>query len=129
MKYFKNLQQDQRFIALKEDLDTWRENKKFASQCIPESLWKKAANLCKDYSAAMISKKLRLSYGSLKDLAPRNIQSKETPLEFIKIPSSITQERQATLELADQKRQISLKITLKGEPFFDISSIIRSFCQ
>ncbi len=129
MQYFKNLQRDQRFIRLKEDLDTWRENKEFVSQSIPEDLWKKAANLCKDYSVAMISKKLRLSYGSLKDLAARNIPFNENAPEFIKIPSNIVQKQQATLELCDQKRQISLKISLNGEPFFDISSIIKSFCQ
>jgi len=125
MQYFKNLQQDQRFITLKQDLETWRENKEFASQSIPEGLWKKAANLCRDYSVAMISKKLRLSYDSLKDLAARNIQFKEKAPDFIKIPSNIVQKQQATLELCDQKRQISLKITLNGEPFFDISSIIK----
>jgi hypothetical protein len=118
---------------VREKLELWRKNKKNVREPIPENLWQEAVELCKKHPAGIIAKKLSLSYTRLKDRlcgqAPKASDKDACP-DFIElkynqpdIPSD------TTLEIKDLKRDLRLKISFKGRPDFDLTSLIKTFCQ
>ena len=120
--------------GVKNQLENWRKNKRNHREPVPKDLWQAAVELAKKHSINTVSKALRLSYADLKDrvYSPTILKhkTKEKTASFIelKYDSPITVE-ETTLELQDLKRDLRLKISFKGSPCFDISTLIKTFCQ
>ncbi|MBM3709060.1 MAG: hypothetical protein FJW61_01360 [Actinobacteria bacterium] len=119
---------------IRSQLENWRQNKRNHREPIPKELWQAAADLAKKHSINTVSKALRLSYADLKvrlyGPSKPKPSKRQKPASFIelKCDSPLT-DKETTLELQDLKRDIRLKISFKGSPVFDISSLIKSFCQ
>lgn len=119
---------------VRNQLESWRKTKRNHREPVPKDLWQAAAELARKHSINTVSKALRLSYADLKKrlygpLIPKD-KTKEKPASFIelKCSSALTAE-ETTLELQDLKRDLRLKISFKGRPDFDLTSLIKIFCQ
>ena len=114
-------------------LENWRKNKTNHREPIPKELWQAAVDLARKHSINTVSKVLRLSYADLKDriYGPSTLKqkTKEKPAPFIELKCDSPFTAETNLELQDLKRDIRLKISFKGSPVFDITSLIKSFCQ
>ena len=114
-------------------LENWRKNKRNHREPIPKNLWQAAAELARKHSINEVSKALRISYADLKDrlYGPSNSKpsnKEKAPFIELKCNSALTAE-ETTLELQDLKRDLRLKISFKGSPSFDITTLIKVFCQ
>ena len=115
---------------LKNQLEDYRKNKSYHRQPIPKELWQAAADLAKKHSIATISKELRLRYASLKEhmYGPpiSKNKAKEKFPSFIELKYSQPLLSDITVDI-ENKRGLRMRICLKES--FDISSLIKTFCQ
>ena len=115
---------------LKNQLEDYRKNKSYHRQPIPKELWQAAADLAKKHSIATISKELRLRYASLKEhmYGPpiSKNKAKEKFPSFVELKYSQPLLSDITVDI-ENKRGLRMRICLKES--FDISSLIKTFCQ
>ena len=119
---------------VKNQLENWRKNKRNHREPVPKDLWQAAVELARKHSINTVSKALRLSYADLKDrlygptISKKKVKENSPSFIELKCSSTLTEE-ETTLELQDLKRDLRLKISFKGSPVFDISTLIKTFCQ
>jgi hypothetical protein len=118
---------------VRTQLENWRKNKINHREPIPKELWQAAVELAKKHSINAVSKALRLSYADLKDrlYGPSRPKpsGRQKHTSFIELKYDRPPIEETTLELQDLKRDLRLKVSFKGNPVFDIATLIKSFCQ
>lgn len=114
---------------LKNQLESWRANKKNHREPIPKKLWQAAADLARDGSINQVSKALHLSYADLKyhlygpQASKHKIKQKD--ISFIEIKhSQPLSETPVTIDI-ENKKGVRMRICLKEST--DIASLVKSF--
>ena len=118
---------------VRNQLESWRKNKRNHREPIQKDLWQDAAELARKHSINTVSKALRLSYADLKDRVygpsiPKD-KTKEKPASFIELkytqPFSVAE---TILEMENKKGQ-RLKICFKGKTDFDLMALATTFLE
>jgi hypothetical protein len=80
-------------LELKARFDTWRTNRKYVREPIPDELWNAAADLCRRYPPSLVGRVLKLDPSRLKKtLVKRSARSsmrKKPQATFFQLPTDI----------------------------------------
>jgi len=80
-------------LELKARFETWRTNRKYVRQPIPDELWNAAADLCRRYPASLVGRVLKLDSSRLKKFqlkrSPRTSIRKKPQATFFQLPTGI----------------------------------------
>jgi hypothetical protein len=78
-------------LELKARFETWRTNRKYARQPIPDELWNAAANLSQRYPPSLVGRVLKLDSSRLKKFllkrSPRTPVRKKPQAAFFQLPT------------------------------------------
>jgi hypothetical protein len=122
-------------LELKTRFETWRTNRKYVREPIPDELWNAAADLCRRYPPSLVGRVLKLDSSRLKKLllqrSPRTSVRKKPQATFFQLPTGI-----ALPEVGSPLPQIPIGCRLQIErpdgsrltlmlPFLDLVSISR----
>jgi hypothetical protein len=80
-------------LELNTRFETWRTNRKYARQPIPDELWNAAANLSRRYPPSLVGRVLKLDSSRLKKFllkrSPRTSIRKKPQATFFQLPTEI----------------------------------------
>ena len=80
-------------LELKTRFETWRTNRKYVREPIPDELWNAAAGLCRRYPPSLVGRVLKLDSSRLKKLllqrSPRTSVRKKPQATFFQLPTGI----------------------------------------
>ena len=97
--------------AVREQFEEWRSVRTSGRDPIPQHLWRKAADLCREHSITQVSRQLRLSYSELKG---RVIGGRGSGVQFMEIGmDALSSQWQIQCDRADGSR---LRMTGDGQP-------------
>jgi hypothetical protein len=126
-------------LELKARFETWRANRKYLREPIPNELWNVAADHCRRYPPSLVGRALKLDSSKLKKLlikrSPRTSTRKKPQAAFFQLPTEIALPEigspllqnltgcRLQIERSDGSR---LTLTL---PSLDLASISRLFAD
>ena len=80
-------------LELKARFETWRTNRKYMREPIPDELWKAAADLSRSYPPSLVGRVLKLDPSKLKKLlikrSARTSVRKKPQVAFVQLPNEI----------------------------------------
>ena len=80
-------------LELKGRFETWRTNRKYMREPIPDELWNAAADLCRHYPPSLVGRVLKLDSSRLKKFllqrSPRTSVRKKPQATFFQLPTGI----------------------------------------
>jgi hypothetical protein len=80
-------------LELKARFETWRTNRKYVREPIPEEFWNAAADLCRRYPTSLVGRVLKLDSSKLKRLlikrSARTSVRKKLQASFFQLPTDI----------------------------------------
>ena len=80
-------------LELKARFETWRTNRKYVREPIPDELWSAAADLCRRHPPSLVARALKLDPGRLKNLLmkrpARTSVRKKPQSAFFQLPTEI----------------------------------------
>lgn len=126
-------------LEIKGRFETWRTNRKYMREPIPDELWNAAADLSRRYPPSLVGRTLKLDSSKLKKLlikrSPRTSTRKKPQAAFFQLPTEIALPEigsplpqnltgcRLQIERSDGSR---LTLTL---PSLDLASISRLFAD
>jgi hypothetical protein len=80
-------------LELKARFETWRANRKYLREPIPDELWNAAADLCRRYPPSLVGRALKLDPSRLKKFltkgSARTSTRKKPQADFFQLPTEI----------------------------------------
>jgi len=80
-------------LEIKSRFETWRTNRKYLREPIPDELWNAAADLSRRYPPSLVGRTLKLDSSKLKKLlikrSPRTSTRKKPQAAFFQLPTEI----------------------------------------
>jgi hypothetical protein len=80
-------------LELKARFETWRTNREYVREPIPDELWNAAADLSRRYPPSLVGRVLKLDPSKLKKLlikrSPRSSPRKKTQATFFQLPTEL----------------------------------------
>jgi hypothetical protein len=80
-------------LELKARIETWRTNRKYRREPIPDELWNAAADISRRYPPSLVGRVLKLDPSRLKKrsnkLSPRILTRKKPQAAFFQLPTEL----------------------------------------